>query len=202
MIIKDWNELPIGKYIEIYDLTDDEDRALRIAAILGGITYDEIMNAPLGVTKGLLKNAEFLAKKPKIKRAKGEYVLNGETFIFNRDLNGITTAQFIDFDRTPKDLYHVPEIAAIFLIPSGHSYNDGYDMEHVTRTIRNYMSFEDYNAVSAFFLGSYLISMKRFEKETLKAMKKAVKAGVATREEQKQLKQNLQVIRAATLGYY
>lgn len=201
-MIKDWDELPIGKYIQIYDLTEDEDRALRIAAILGGLTYDEILSAPLPVAKGLLKNAEFLAKKPKLRRAKGEYVLNGEKFIFSRDLNSITTAQFVDYVNMPKDLYHVPEIAGIFLIPEGHRYNDGYDMEHVVKLITDYLSFEDYAAISGFFLGSYLISMRRLEKETSRAIKKAIKEGTATKEDLATLRKNLRVVRAATSGSF
>lgn len=201
-MITGWNELTVGKFIEIYDLTDDADRGLRIAACLAGMTYDEILNAPLGKTKALLQNAEFLSKQPKLKRAKGEYVLNGRKYCFSRDLNSITTAQYIDYSEMPKDLYHLPEIGAIFLVPSGHTYNDGYDMETVTKDIREHMSYEDFNSIMGFFLGSFLISMRRFEKETLKTLKKAVKAGTATREQLKETKRNLQVIQAATIGYF
>ena len=201
-MITGWNELTVGKFIEIYDLTDDADRGLRIAAALADMTYDEILNAPLAKTKALLQNAEFLSKQPKLKRAKGEYVLNGRKYCFSRDLNSITTAQYIDYSEMPKDLYHLPEIGAIFLVPSGHTYNDGYDMETVTKDIREHMSYEDFNSIMGFFLGSFLISMRRFEKETLKTLKKAVKAGTATREQLKEMKRNLQVIQAATIGCF
>jgi hypothetical protein len=116
-MISDWSELPLGKFIELYDLTDLEDRGLRIAAALADMTYEELLEAPLSKTKQLLKNSEFFFKKPKIRRAKGEYILNGQKFIFSRDLNSVSTAQYIDFSALPKDLYHLPEVAAVFLIP-------------------------------------------------------------------------------------
>lgn len=201
-MITNWNELPVGKFIEIYDMTDDNDKALRIAAALAGITYEEILNAPLAKTKALLKNAEFLSKQPKLKRAKREYLINGKKYCFAIDLNLISTAQYIDYSEMPKDLYHLPEIGAIFLIPSGHTYNDGYDMDTVIGDIRDHMPYEDFNSIMGFFLGSFLISMRRFEKETLKTLKKAVKEGTATREQLKEAKNNLQIIRAATIGFF
>lgn len=201
-MIKDWNELPIGTYIKIYDLTDDSDRVLRIAAILGGMTYDEILNAPLSVSRALIKNTEFLAKKPKLRRAKGEYVLNGKKFIFTRELGAVSTAQYIDAVNLPKDLYHIPEMAAIFLIPEGHTYNDGYNMDEVVKTINDYLSFEDYNAISGFFLGSYLISMRRFERMTSRAIKRAIKEKTATKEDLKKFRRNLKVVQAATIGSF
>lgn len=201
-MITNWNELTVGKFIEIYDMTDDDDKGLRIAAALADMTYEDILNAPLARTKALLKNAEFLSKQPKLKRAKREYTINGHRYCFSIDLNLISTAAFIDYTSMPKDLYHLPEIGAIFLIPYGHTYNDGYDMDTVVADIRDHMSYEDFNSVMGFFLGSFLISMRRFEKETLKAMRKAVKAGTATPDQLREMKRNLEIIQTATVGFY
>lgn len=199
-MITAWNELPIKKFIEIHELVDDEDRVLKIAAVLAGISYDEILEMPLIQTRKLIENTEFLGEKCPIGRAHGKYVLNGTTYRFNRELNDVTLAQYLDFQNCPKDLYHAHEMLAIFLIPDGHRYNDGYDMAQVADDILNYLSYEDYNSIAAFFFGSWLILFEKLEKRTMKILKKAKKDGAATEEEIATIKQNLEAIRRIRLG--
>lgn len=160
-MIKSWDELTVGDFLKIKVIGEenisDADKNLKVAALLGGITYDEILNLPISDTVNLMDNSEFLFKKPKSKRARKKYVINGKTYILLKNEFEMTTAQYINFQNLSYDGFekHIPEMLAIFLVPEGHTYNDGYDQDEVVEDMMN-MSVTEAYGIADFFTKRYI----------------------------------------------
>ena len=60
--------------------------------------------------------------------------VNGREYYFDGLLGKITTAQYIDFQNYQKNNDEQKSFS-VFIIPKGHKYNDGYDIEQVFNDI-------------------------------------------------------------------
>ena len=187
-MISSWKELTVNDFLELVDISQDtEDRGLKIAAFLGGVTYEDILRMPIAQSRELIENAAFTADEPIAGVAKGEYEVNGRKYRFNRDLNQFSTAQFIDTTNVPNDLPHIKDRLAIVLIPVGHDYNDGYDYEQVVEDM-GFLSYYDANTISAFFFGLYLNLARDLNRKAERIMRKAVAKGTVPKEKLTELK--------------
>lgn len=166
-IIDNYRNLPIGKYLEIQELSRDEsidalDQQVKTIAILTGLTDDEVLDLPIMEYKSLAAKTKFLEKDydGKLQVAKS-YGLNGMELIPVKDLNKITTAQYVDYQTFSKegDMYLVQTLSTL-LVPKGKKYNDGYDMNAVQQAIRDNLSVADVLSLCAFFLTKWVKSIK------------------------------------------
>lgn len=162
----DWNNLTLGKFIELYQITQnetDEDTAImKSAALLNGLSYDEIMDMPLDRTRKLLETVSFLYTEPKKGKPKKKYTFGDMKLIATLKPEKMTTAQYIDFQAICKmGNEMLAQFMSIFLIPEGHTYNDGYDNDEVVEAIRNYMTAEEALSLADFFVRKCTASMKR-----------------------------------------
>lgn len=135
-MITSWDDMPLECLLKIktiaqLQLATEEEKNLRVAALLAGVDYDSILGIPLENVRELMDNTEFLLEKPVAKKAKRKYELNGRTYTLFKDPVEMTVAQYIDFQALNKEGFDkMPaELLSIFLIPKGHSYNDGYDKD-------------------------------------------------------------------------
>ena len=64
----------------------------------------------------------------------------------------ITTAQFVDLNTNIHDDFSITDIISILLVPKGHEYNDGYDMEEHKKFLEDNMRIIDVNAIAFFFI--------------------------------------------------
>lgn len=162
-------------------------KTIHLVSILTGLSIDEIENIPITEFNKLLKAIEFLQKEPKTHTHKFEYTVNGREYIFRGKLDEITTAQYIDY-RTymaekEKD---VVKLFSCFLIPKGHDYNDGYDIEQVKSDIED-MCWLDVRAAAFFFkiqLSAFILILKSYLVDQMKEMK-------ATKKQRKELEAHL-----------
>ena len=68
------------------------------------------------------------------------------------DFTQITVAQMMDFSVLSTDpIENIEKLLAIFLIPKGKKYNDGYDLMEVQKAILK-MPFNELSPLLAFFL--------------------------------------------------
>jgi hypothetical protein len=197
---KNWNEITVGQFKRLLEVSDDNDeRVFEVVSILSDETLDQTLDRPLEDVRKDIEALEFLKTKPRIRRVRDRYDLGGTVYILQASPQDITTAQYIDFTNEKKDVGHISEMLSIFLVPKGHRYGDGYDFRKVQQDIDRYMSYEDANSVSAFFLGLWILLTQDTVKRTRKALKKAVKEGVITKEEAEEvMKQTEQVLRLTT----
>lgn len=159
MQITNFNELPIGKYLEILSISKDEnleelDKQIKIISILNDLTEDEILDLPLPDYKDMVIASRFLAEIPKdIKVSADEIHVGDWHLIATKDLTKLTTSQYVDFQTFSKDpeKYFV-EILSCFLVPKGFKYCKDYSVAELQETLRWNLSVIDALALSAFFL--------------------------------------------------
>lgn len=159
-MIDNYNDLKIGKYLEILEACkaggDELETQVALIAALSGKTETEILNMPITEYSALTRSASFLSKAPELpdKPAK-VYEVGGFRLVPVMDAGKITTAQYIDFQTLAKHKEgKVVEILSCLLVPEGKRYNEGYDIADVHKAIREDMSVADAMGTYAFFLNS------------------------------------------------
>ncbi|MBQ5593133.1 MAG: hypothetical protein IIW66_01215 [Bacteroidales bacterium] len=178
-IIDNYRNLPVGKWLEILELSKDEnvdalEQQVKTIAILTGLTEDEALDLPIMEYKSLAAKTKFLENEydGKLQIAKS-YGLNGMELIPVKDFNKITTAQYVDYQTFSKegDMYLVQTLSTL-LVPKGKKYNDGYDMDAVQEAIRENLSVADVLSLYAFFLTKWVKSIKDSQTYLDKEIKK------------------------------
>lgn len=201
-IIDNYRNLPVGKWLEILELSKDEnvdalEQQVKTIAILTGLTEDEVLDLPIMEYKSLAAKTKFLEKDydGKLQIAKS-YGLNGMELIPVKDFNKITTAQYVDYQTFSKegDIYLVQTLSTL-LVPKGKKYNDGYDMDAVQQAIRENLSVADVLSLYAFFLTKWVKSIKDSQTYLDKEIKK-----IPNKEMREKLMKQMQEIRSKING--
>jgi hypothetical protein len=201
-IIDNYRNLPVGKWLEILELSKDEnvdelEQQVKTIAILTGLTEDEVLDLPIMEYKSLASKTKFLEKEyeGKLQIAKS-YGLNGMELIPVKDFNKITTAQYVDYQTFSKegDMYLVQTLSTL-LVPKGKKYNDGYDMDAVQQAIRENLSVADVLSLYAFFLTKWVKSIKDSQTYLDKEIKK-----IPNKEMREKLMKQVQEIRSKING--
>ena len=201
-IIDNYRNLPVGKWLEILELSKDEnvdelEQQVKTIAILTGLTEDEVLDLPIMEYKSLASKTKFLEKEyeGKLQIAKS-YGLNGMELIPVKDFNKITTAQYVDYQTFSKegDIYLVQTLSTL-LVPKGKKYNDGYDMDAVQQAIRDNLSVADVLSLYAFFLTKWVKSIKDSQTYLDKEIKK-----IPNKEMREKLMKQMQEIRSKING--
>ena len=176
--------MPLGVYKQITALDpQDEEGNLKLVALLEGVAYGDILNAPLAEVKQKVQKLDFLTKKPKKHLVKLKYKLGGTTYVFDCSARKVTTAQFIDFGNVKKE--DMTGAISIFLIPENKTYNEGYDLEDVRIDIDKYLSVEEALSICDFFTTLSELYVRRTLRKAKKALKQAKRDGVPTEEAEK-----------------
>lgn len=178
-IIDNYRNLPIGKYLEILELSQDEnvdalEQQVKTISILTGLTEDDVLALPITQYKQLAGKTKFLENgyDGKLQVAKS-YGLGGMELIPVKDFAKITTAQYVDFQNLSKegDRYLVETLSTL-LIPKGKKYMDGYEIEDVRQAIRENLSVADVLSLSAFFLTKFVKSINDFQTYSIREIQK------------------------------
>jgi len=146
-MIKSYNELPVGKYLEIRDLLKEErediDLQVSILSVLSDLDENEVLNLPIGEYSKLVRESNFLSVKPQFKaKAPDTIQLNGVKYNVCKRGDKMTAGQYIDYQTYMKmddPDSKLAEVLSIFLIPEGKKYNENYDIEDVQEAIREYL---------------------------------------------------------------
>lgn len=183
---KNWKEITINVYQRLVDavnsveITDDEtlnniNKEIAMLAVLCECDEDEIAGISKNEFVRLSNECNFLYEMPKVKIT-DKYVINGkkyEVFLSLRDMN---MSQYIDFQTFYKDTNkYFKELLAIFLLPVGKKYGEGYNIEEVIDDIGNHLSIVDANSILFFFVIAYRSLTKVMLNYSIKQMKKAMK---------------------------
>ena len=116
---------------------------------------DTIMSYPLTKYHKLLERfyADYFTDFSKAEPAiKDKYTAGDMVLVPMLDFTQITVAQMMDFSVLSTDpVENIEKLLAIFLIPKGKKYNDGYDLLEVQKAILK-MSFNELSPLLAFFL--------------------------------------------------
>lgn len=151
-----WNSISIKKYLLINDVInsdfDDSEKMIQIA----NIVYDvDVTELPLIEYNEKIRNLDFINTAPEKTKLSDKYVINGNIYISNANIESIQANQFIDFQNYAKREDIIGCISCFF-IPEGHKYNDGYNMENVKKDIEE-LPIVVGNSLAFFFKSQYVI---------------------------------------------
>ena len=126
-----------------------------LLAIYADTDTDVIMSYPLTKYHKLVERfyndyfTDFSHAEPAIK---DKYTAGDMVLVPMLDFTQITVAQMMDFSvLSTHPVENIEKLLAIFLIPKGKKYNDGYDLMEVQKAILK-MSFNELSPLLAFFL--------------------------------------------------
>lgn len=174
-----WDEVTLNEFIQLTQIIQSnipEDYQLsNIVSVLTGKSLQEIESLPLSIYKKLTSKLDFLNETPQRKETHSDsYIINGITYELKADLSNLTTAQYIDYmNYSKEDPIDPTKILSCFLVPTGHNYNDSYNIE---KTIENLgdINILDYLSVN-FYLRlqctAFTLILVDYLKQTLKTMK-------------------------------
>ena len=129
-----WNDISYRQLLDIREAANVEDENERVCAIMEAVFGESVLDLPLKEFTEKCKELSFLQKEiPNDLHVKNIKV-NGREYYFDGLLGNITTAQYIDFQTYQKN-EDEQKTFSVFIIPKGHKYNDGYDMEQVFNDI-------------------------------------------------------------------
>lgn len=168
-IINNYGALPIGGWLRIQRIVRDEqleeiDKQVRTIAELSGLTPDEVLRLPIADYKKGVAAAEFLThpiEEDRRRRPAKVYRLAGLELAV-QDMEKMTTAQYIDaqtFMDQGED--GIIPLLSVFLVPKGHPYGEGYDVQQVQQAVADHLSTEAVFDLAAFFLRRSARSMIR-----------------------------------------
>lgn len=192
-IKNNWDEITWKEYEQIEQILSadipNDFKTVHLVSILTGMQVNQVENMQVTEFQKLLPHIEFLQTEPETHYHKFEYTINDREYVFKGKLEDITTAMYIDYSTYMKDENKdVVKLMSVFLIPKGHDYNDGYDMEQVKSDIED-LCWLDVRAIAFFFkiqLGAYVLILKSSLQKTLKETMKG-----KTRQEKKEIKKQI-----------
>lgn len=163
-MIDNYNALPLGLYLDIDAILQDEaeeiDKQVRIISILSGQSTEDLLALPLREYSALAAKTDFLRQECHPVSAPSRVISGDIVLIPTKDFTTITTAQYVDFQTFSKGgTAKLPELIAVLLVPEGHNYNDGYDMGQIVDIVRQ-LSLPVALSLSAFFFGQLVQSIQ------------------------------------------
>lgn len=156
----------VGYIVDMYCLLYDKEK-------------DEVLNRPASDIHKLSDAISFINTKPK-PRIDSSVVVNGEKYNIPIDVRSITTAQYIDYTEVLRnDPENIAFMCAIFCVPDGMKYNEGYNVSDLANDFEDSFSIVDAIGIGFFFtelLRTYVKStLSYLEKNLKKELKKAGK---------------------------
>ena len=145
----------IQRLLKENNVEDMQAVQAELLAIYADTDTDVIMSYPLTKYHKLLEKfyadyfTDFSHAEPAIK---DKYTAGDMVLVPMLDFTQITVAQMMDFSVLSVDpIENIEKLLAIFLLPKGKKYNDGYDLMEVQKAILK-MSFNELSPLLAFFL--------------------------------------------------
>lgn len=151
----EWKDISINQFEQIQKVfEDDELEDFSKSAKLVSIIYNKkLEDIPLQYLRTYFEpiNKLLASRYNKSKDVKDYYNINGNVYKFTKKIENISTAAFVDYSEYIKMEDNTLLLLSCVLIPKGHTYNDGYDMETVLKDM-GCLSVEDVSAISFFLL--------------------------------------------------
>lgn len=181
-----WESLSIGEFSEMDQILradiPEHYKTVNLVSVLTGLSVNEVENLPITVFQKLARETQFITQAPPSVTHKDEYELNGRKYVVKADLTQITTAQYIDYQEYMKEPNNYIKMMSVWLIPEGHKYGDGYDVNQVISDIET-MNFLDFKSLAFFFrmqFATLILLMADCSVKKEKKMSKDMKDSIIT----------------------
>ena len=153
--ITSYDTMPIGVYLRILDAATEHGTAdgdLAIIAAYADMTVDELTALPLPQYLDIRSRAAFLAEQPAPAPMREQYQVGPFLCNVAARADQLTAGQYIDikeFGALEGD--QTVEVLSALLVPDGHRYNEGYDLEALRGAIRDHLPITEAVAIRDFF---------------------------------------------------
>lgn len=181
----------IQRLLKENNVEDMQEIQAELLAIYADTDIDTIMSYPLTKYHKLVERfyndyfTDFSHAEPKIK---DKYTAGDMVLVPMLDFTQITVAQMMDFSVLSTDpIENIEKLLAIFLIPKGKKYNDGYDLLEVQKAILK-MDFNEISPLLAFFLKWFNGCRNHIQISCLEEVRKQTKKIMRLQRKQKQKK--------------
>ena len=165
-----WSDIKYRTLLDIREASNIEDENERVYAIMEAVFGEDVLDLPLKDFNEKCKELQFLQKEIPNDLHVKDIKVNGREYYFDGLLGKITTAQYIDFQNYQKNEDEQKSFS-VFIIPKGHKYNDGYDMDQVFKDILD-MPVPVLFSASFFFSRQFELFIRIFRRYSIKQMKK------------------------------
>lgn len=183
-----WEDITISQYLGIAQMVEKHqkfgDKSNNIDYICDllwactGKPKDSFLERPVEELNSLWEDIKFIMEPPK-SRFTEVIEVNGKKYNVSISMRDISTAQYIDYTETLKnDPENIAMMCAIFCIPEGHKYNEGYQVVDLAEEFFDSFKIVDAMGISFFFtqlLKSYVKATLNFSKRQLKKEKRKLK---------------------------
>lgn len=197
LIANGWNEMPLGLWIKEQEIlrdqeTDAIDKNVRLVALMYDMTEAEAYNTELNEFSKMLDSIGWLAKEPQVPQVSPQYNINGKVYNVCLNPNKITTAQYIDFKAfNIDDPNNIPMALSVIMIPDGHNYNEGYELEDVKNDIMDYLRVPHALSIVRFFFQYYKALTQNSLRSLIQILKKEARR-TKDREKRNQIKMQIE----------
>ena len=159
--MKTWKDITLRQFNKIQDLLQeiDEYTTLNIIDVLYDV--DSADMPAMEVMNKYAHSLDFLMTTiPTNEKLKETYTINQREYNSNINLTQMTTAQFVDYQNYSKDNpVDISKCLSVFIIPKGHTYNDGYDLKQVQEDIKD-LDMVTINTLAFFFKKLYILLLE------------------------------------------
>lgn len=167
---KSWRDVTIDEYFNLVDRLSDEglteyEREVILVSFVMGVTEDKVWDMTIGEFRANQLNTAFMKEFNVARDCNFKTIqLVGEKYDVCTDLHNFTVAQYIDFQTfyaQRKDNANIlASLLACFIIPRGHGYAEGYDINDLKNKMINGLDILTAEELLFFFLKRYLLSMR------------------------------------------
>ena len=133
MLKRDWTNITLNDWYNIQDIlsVQDDYTTFNLLDYLYNINSSDMS---LSEVSKYSNSLSFLNDAADFENfvCEDEYTINGTTYVGFVDITKVSVAQFIDYQNYIKEHpVKFEKVMSIFIVPKGHTYNDGYDMKSV-----------------------------------------------------------------------
>ena len=167
---KSWRDVTIYEYFNLVDRLSDEglteyEREVILVSFVTGVNEDKVWDMTIGEFKANQLNTAFMKEFNVARDCNFKTIsIDGEKYDVCTDLHNFTVAQYIDFQTfyaQRKDNANIlASLLACFIIPRGHGYAEGYDVNDLKLKIINGLDILTAEELLFFFLKRYLLLMR------------------------------------------
>ena len=167
---KSWRDVTIYEYFNLVDRLSEEglteyEREVILVSFVTGVNADKVWDMTIGEFKANQLNTAFMKEFNVGRDCNFKTIqLAGEKYDICTDLHNFTVAQYIDFQTfyaQRKDNANIlASLLACFIIPRGHGYAEGYDVNDLKLKIINGLDILTAEELLFFFLKRYLLLMR------------------------------------------
>ena len=167
---KSWRDVTIYEYFNLVDRLSDEglteyEREVILVSFVMGVAEDKVWDMTIGEFKANQLNTAFMKEFNVARDCNFKTIsIDGEKYDVCTDLHNFTVAQYIDFQTfyaQRKDNANIlASLLACFIIPRGHGYAEGYDVNDLKLKMINGLDILTAEELLFFFLKRYLLLMR------------------------------------------